>query len=415
MKFNEPKTIKLKAITPVFIGNGETLRPISYVLDGNTVHVLDENRFFAQFSAEQLDAYQKWINPLLDKIANLDEQVIQAGSDFETRRLLLRQRRDIESQLSVSYFLLNVLHIRAREFASRCAAYQVRCSVAPERDGFKVHLKDIAHRPYISGSEIKGALRSSLLYAILSEQNNYQKLQKSLQRFRSELQSGLPLREKMKRLRKISDDLEAEFLRGFVRGQQKNDAKYDFLRFINVADSTSLPTSALCIELTQNMGTGRYTRTWVETIVADSTVSTRMALADPALILSELGLKKLMQWLSLPKILEACFIRSRDILAEEAEYFAHEPEIRELISDLQDQNQPQSPLLRLGQGQGFLGVTLDLLVKNRDADLYDSTIREGVSLQRRWRTQKGKFPKTRRALIDKNNAPLNLLGWIKFI
>jgi CRISPR type III-A-associated RAMP protein Csm5 len=223
------------------------------------------------------------------------------------------------------------------------------------------------------------------------------------------------VREKVRRLEKIAGDLEAKLLRGEVAGETKDDAKFDFLRFMEVSDSTPLLPDALRIELTQMLGTGRYTRTWVETIAPGSEVTAQIALGDPMLILRELGLERLREWLSLSKLLEACYIHSHDILDEEAKYFAGEPRLAALVTQLQRENEPNAPLLRLGQGQGFLGVTVDLAVKRRDEQLYDEAIREGVSLQRRWRTTKDRFPKTRRVVTDRDGTPLSLLGWAKAV
>ncbi len=408
MKFGEPKTIRLKATTPVFIGNGETLKPLSYLLDGNVVHVLDEGRFFAQLSPQEQERYLNWIDPLLDRLARLEEEIAQARDDFERRRQLQRQRREIEGGLSVQHFLANVLRTRPLAFVSRCEAYTVRCNTPPDRDGFRLQFKDIASRPYIPGTEIKGALRTALLYALAADPKNYPWLRDRLERLRTDLRSGLSVWEKVRRLEKIAGELEARLLRGV-----EDDAKFDFLRFLEVSDSTSCGPDALRIELTQMLGTGRYTRTWVETIAPGSEVTAQIALGDSRLILRELGLERLQEWLSFSKLLEACYIRSSDILDEEMRFFAGEPQLAALVARLQRQNDPKAPLLRLGQGQGFLGVTVNLPVKQRDEQLYDEAIREGVSLQRRWRTTRGKFPKTRRVVTDHRGIPQNLLGWVK--
>ncbi len=415
MKFGEPQTIKLKTVTPVFVGSGDSVKPLSYVLEGDTVHVLNEDRFFAALSPQERDRYLAWIEPLLDRLARLDEQTAQARENFDQRRQLQRERREVESNLSLHRFLSNELKVNPARFIQQrnCEAYQVRCSTRPERDGFRLHLKDAAFRPYLPGTEVKGALRTALVYTLISDPANYSHFQNRLEEFRQFFRGGASPREKVRRLGKIADSLEAELLRGRPRGETKNDAKFDFLRFLHVSDSTFLSHADLRVELTQMLGTNRYTRTWVETIAAERGVSIQIAIGDPTLILQELGLQRLRDWLSLPKLLEACFHRSRDILAEEARYFADDPELRRLIASLQEQNSPKAPLLRLGQGQGFLSITVDLPVKQHDPRLFDEAIREGVSFQRRFRTQRGNFPKTRRVIVDRERTPLSLLGWVK--
>lgn len=417
MKFGKPQTIKLKTVTPVFVASGDDVKPLSYVLEGNTVYVVNESKFFASLSPQERDHYLTWIEPLLDRLARLDEQIARARNDFEQRRQLQRKRRKTESDLSLHHFLSSQLQMNPVHFIQKrgAEAYRVRCNTRPERDGFRLHLKDPAFRPYLPGTEIKGAMRTALLHTIISDRENYAYFRNRLEEFRHFFHGGASPREKLRRLTKIANNLEGQMLRGKPKGKTKNDAKFDFLRFLHVSDSSFLSPNSLRVELTQMLGTHRYTKTWVEALAAGCEVSTQLALGDPTLILQELGLERLHNWLSLPRLLEACYYRSCDILAEEENYFAGEPTLRDLITHLQEQNNPQAPLLRLGQGQGFLSITVDLPVKQRDLQLFDEAIREGVSFQRRFRTRRGNFPKTRRIITDREGTPLSLLGWVKVI
>lgn len=415
MKFGEPQLIKLKTLTPVFIGNGDSVKPLSYVLEGDSAYVLREDKFLPSLSRQEQDRYLAWIEPLLDRMARLDDQIGKAKEDFERRRQFQRERREVETNLSVQRFLSNELKVNPVRFISEraCEDYRVRCRARPERDGFRLHIKDPAHRPYLPGTEIKGALRTSLIYKLVSDGGGYSNFRDRLEDFHRFFRSGASPREKVKRLAKIADNLEADLLRGKKKGEIKNDAKFDFLRFVQVSDSTFLSPADLRVELTQMAGTNRYTSTWIETLAEGREVSFQLLIGDHEIILKELGLEHLRDWLSLPKLFEACFHRSRDILAEEAKYFANEPTISKLITSLQKQNTPQAPLLRLGQGQGFLSITVDLPVRQRDPQLYDEAIREGVSFQRRFRTERGNFPKTRRVIAGGRDIPINLVGWVK--
>jgi len=415
MKLHEPETIKLKIVTPVFVGSGDSVKPLSYVLDGNKIHVLKENKFFISLSPQERDRYLTWIEPLIERLGQLDEQIDRARGNFERRRQLQRERREVESELSLRYFLSNQLRVNPVRFIQErgSEAYYVQCNTPPERDGFHFHLKNTAFRPYLPGTELKGALRTALLYALVSDQENYAYFWDRLDEFRRFFTSGASPRQRIWQLTKIADSLEAQLLRGKPRGETKNDAKFDFFRFLNVSDSNFLSPNNLRVELTQMQGTNRYTKTWVETLAAGCEVSVQLVIGDPTFILQELGLERLRKWLSLPKLLEACYRRAQEALAEEAAYFANEPKLRALIASLEEQNSPQAPLLRLGQGQGFLSITVDLPVKQRDPRLFDEAIREGVSFQRGFRTQRGNFPKTRRVITNREGTPLSLLGWIK--
>lgn len=415
MKIKELHKLRLVAKTPIFVGSGEALKPLSYLIEGDTVHVLSEERFFARLSLQEQQRYLTWIDPLLDRLARLDEQIVQVRNDFERRRQLQRQRREFESELSLRHFLANILKARPMAFVSQCEAYAVRCQVSPERDGFRQHMKDMAYRPYLPGTEIKGALRTAVLYALVADPKNYPWLRDQLAQFRSFFRSGASPREKIRRLEKLAGALEAKFLRGERGGNVQDEAHLDFFRMFQVSDSTPLSPANLRIELTQMLGTRRYTKTWIESIAPRSEVCVQLGLGDPTLILRELGLERLQERLSLPKLLEACFIRSRDILDQEAKQFADQPRLKTLVVDLQRENKRDVPLLRLGQGQGFLGVTVNLPIQQQDGKLYDEAIREGVSFHRRWKTQPGNFPKTRRTIVDHTGTPISILGWVKVV
>lgn len=415
MNLQEQKTAKLRALTPIFIGNGESIKPFSYLLDGNIVHVIDEDKFFAQLSLKEQELYQKWIESIIYPLDQLNDEINKAREDFDKRRQLIRRRREIEAKFSLWNFLANVLKTRPLPFVSKCEAYAVKCNVSPEQDGFRLCMKDMAQKPYMPGTEIKGALRTAILYALVSDSKNYPWLREKIKEISSLFKSETQKWKTIRNFEKIAGNVEAKMLRGKKKDAIRDDAKFDFLRMIHVSDSTSLNPNSLCIELTQMFGTRRYTKTWVETISPGSEVSVLISFGNPDHILKELGLERLHEWISLPKLLEACYVRSKDILEEEARYFSNELRLKTLISKLQRENKPDAPLLRIGQGQGFLGITVGLSIMKRDQKLFDEAIREGVTLQRRWRTQADNFPKTRRVITDQSGAAINLLGWFKII
>ena len=399
--------MKLITLTPIHIGNGETLKPLSYVMDKNYIYVLDMDKFFNILSENQREQYLKWIDPILNRIAELDEKIV-VTDDRNQKRNLRKLKREEEAKLSIDWFIKNRLGQNPINIAKKCLAYQIPYSIQPRRDGFKTHIKDIQNRAYIPGSEIKGAIRTSLLYEMLQEKENYKIFKNLLKDFSSIFKSGASTEKKLEKLRKIANAQEEILLRG-----KKKDAKFDLLKFIKITDSNSIEPQRLKIEATQMLGTNRYTRTWIETIIPKTEFNFDLSIQKRN-FLDELGLKEKENWLSINKFLKNCYYRSKEILEQDEKYFSHNKTILRLIHKLKEQNQPTSPLLRLGAGQGFLGTTVDLVILKNDPQLYE-VIREGVSFQRRWRTQKNNFPKTRRVINDPYNNPLNILGWVKIL
>lgn len=412
MKFGEPILVKLKALTPVFVGSGEVLTPLSYVVDSGKVCVVDPDRFLEVLSDEQRESYVSWLEPMLDELAELDLRIKEAGKNRKLKREFQNRRRDVEGRLSLDFFIKERLRVEPISFLREkdCLLYQVPCRSRPGPRGFSTHIKDIERRPYIPGSELKGAMRTSLLYAMLGDDDRRRAFLEKVEGLKG--YQGLSKRDLKEKFRDVTSEVEVN-LRG-----AKDDAKYDLLKFVSISDSEPMAVENLLIEVSCSEGTDRYTRTFLEALAEGSETTFLLSVcpaSDIRLALRELDLEGLEGWLSVENLLEACYERSKDILNEEKEYFKGQGAILNQISQLKRENEPSSPLLRLGWGQGFLSTTVDLRVKQVDPELYEEGIRKPISKLRNWHTQEDNFPKTRRVLIDRNNRPTSLLGWVKLM
>lgn len=409
MKIAESKTIILRTLSPVFCGSGETLDPLSYVVDDNLVRVIDTDKFLNGLTTQQLEQFQAWLLPLSDKRAALDAQIQEARrqKDHQRSGQLSRQRRDLDAEFSLHHFITKRLGKSPGAFLAPYESYSFRCHTRPDQSGFRLHIKDAQRRPYIPGTEIKGALRTALLYSAVSEPQGYEKLSQMLGKVQGSEY------EKARSMRRLADDLETELLRGEFKGRKQRDAKFDSLRLLQISDSSPIPAEDLRLEMTQSRGTTRFTKTWIETIKYGAELSAHLTLGSPELIAEQLGFASLSQKLTLPALFQACYQRAKDLLEEEAEYFRKEEEVLEIIEELIEENTLDAPLIRLGGGQGILSVTVDLAVKRKNPELYERSLRPNVSSFRRWRTMPGNFPKTRRVISDDTNEPLDVLGWLK--
>lgn len=400
--------LQIKTLSPVHIGNGESLKPLSYVMDRSFVYILNMETFFEELERiKKRQDYLAWLEPILYRLSDLNDRIAKARDNPELKRDLNRQRIDFENQLSLEQFIRKRIGNNPVEFVKNCILYKVPFSVPPQRDGFKTFIKDGNGYAFIPGTEIKGAIRTSLLYNMLKDNSNYGILKSEIEKFRTIFNSGATPKEKIRTLKNISRELEGRLLRGI-----ENKAYFDFLKLIFVSDTKHLTPDRLRLETTKMIGTQRYTKTCVETIIPDTELEFELSI-NKNTDLKRLGIDRLKEWLNEEKLLEACYYRSQEILEMESEYFSRSP-ILPLINRLKEQNKKDSPLIRIGAGQGFLGITIDLMIKKRENQAYE-VIREGVSFQRRWRTQRGNFPKTRRTVIDVNGNESALMGWAKII
>ena len=126
--------LKVQALCPVHIGTGDILRSIDFVYANNTVLVLDDAKVLNWVAADRSG-----------KLADLF--VAHAESGQPIGKFLRAQGKD----------------------PAELGAYALKANLSPQARLTEVRLfmKSIQHRPYLAGSSLKGALRSSLLRGAL--------------------------------------------------------------------------------------------------------------------------------------------------------------------------------------------------------------------------------------------------------
>jgi len=378
----EKVKIKLITLTPIHIGSGNTITPLSWIRQGSMLFIINMDKFFSLLNQKEKEEYVRWVDSAVNTRSSL------VLNDFMRDRI----------KKSISQVINN------------CTSYKVIFSSYPKKQGFKECVKTSDFYLYIPGTEIKGAIRTSILYSMIKE--NHKSFINLLEKFKVQIsilqREDKGIKKKIGNcLRELSKKIENENLRG-----KKKDAKFDLFKLINVSDTSKL-SSISRIETVQTMGSQRRYINYLETIPANANLLSELNIYNEEILIKELGLDRIKTWLQLDKILEACYIRSKDILENEKIYFKSYPEIYRMMNNLIVKNEPESPLLRLGAGQGFLGVTLNLDIKNSNPELYDEVIRKPLSILRRnWRIYSN-FPKTKQVIINSNNKPSNLLGWVK--
>jgi CRISPR-associated protein Csm5 len=408
MKFSEPIKIKAEVITPIHIGSGEEIKPISYVTDKEFVYVVDYDKFIASLNEKEQKDYQEWVEKITEELAEIKEK-LKKTSDSQAKRELNKKRREIEEKLSLSKFLKE--HLKKSNPVSfvikNAEAYRVKYLTDKISRGFKSCVRNPQGLPYIPGSEIKGSIRTSIIYYLLAYQK-YEILEKKLK----EISEKKTREEKSQQISSLSDDLE-KLLRG-----KKADAKYDFLKFLAVKDSEFLKPNDVIILSSYSIGTKRYTTMCLETLVPGREVNFEIVLAEDLTtnfqwVLEELGILSLKEWLTIDKIFESIYFRSNSILEEEIRFFSQNSKMKSLLNELKKINTPKTPLLRIGSGQGFLSTTVTLLVKEKDKELYEKSVRQTVSSLRGWRTQPYNFPKTRKVVEMGKEVNILPLGWLR--
>jgi len=411
MKWREPITLTVRILSPVVIGTGEKCNTLGFVTDDGKVLVVDERKFFAALSEPQRERFLSWIEPLVGNLAYIRQQIQRAGRNQALRQQLGRQRREAESNLSLKKFLQETLQMSqpAQWLRSvQALRYEVAAVALPNRyEGFTLCLKTPDHRPYIPGSELKGAIRTAVLAKMLNDDVNL--LRQLAQNLRPSMTKG--------QMNALWQGNEWLLLR---RNQNDRDAHNDLFRGIAISDSEPLPTDALRIYAAKRLNMSRDVTVFVEAIAPNSETEVTLSVACPDRWLQAIGLTDKAGWLDWTKLAHALYEHSNAVLDFIAKKFpAREfPQVHAKAQKLKEQNKPDEPLVCLGWGQGFLSITMTepLLRHPKYREAYE-TLRQAMAqaIRQYERTKQNNFPKTIWAALDANSQPSDLFGWVQLI
>jgi CRISPR-associated protein Csm5 len=409
MKWREPITLTVRILSPVVIGTGEKCNTLGFVTDDGKVLVVDERKFFAALSEPQRERFLSWIEPLVGNLAYIRQQIQRAGRNQALRQQLGRQRREAESNLSLKKFLQETLQMSqpAQWLRSvQALRYEVAAVTPPNRyEGFTLCLKTPDHRPYIPGSELKGAIRTAVLAKMLNDDVNL--LRQLAQNLRPSMTKG--------QMNALWQGNEWLLLR---RNQNDRDAHNDLFRGIAISDSEPLPTDALRIYAAKRLNMSRDVTVFVEAIAPNSETEVTLSVACPDRWLQAIGLTDKAGWLDWAKLAHALYEHSNAILDFIAKKFpAREfPQVQAKAQKLKEQNKPDEPLVCLGWGQGFLSITMTEPLRQKFPTAYE-TLRQAMAqaIRQYERTKQNNFPKTIWAALDANSQPSDLFGWVQLI
>lgn len=126
--------MKLKVLSPTFIGSGEEYDRCDYIYDGTYIHIIEQN---------------KWIDYLIEK--NLLDEFVDS---------LEKRGKNIEIDKWIKSKGKNL-----KEVINRCCNKRFKVSTMTNFKSNTIHsfIKNIEGKPYIPGSSIKGAIVSAIV------------------------------------------------------------------------------------------------------------------------------------------------------------------------------------------------------------------------------------------------------------
>lgn len=359
----------IQTITPVHIGNGKEYGAADYYITKSSKGSLilaraDINKIFASISQDQ------------------KEEFIQHLSD---------------PSFQLEDYLKNVLG----KIPPKIKIYLAR--LMSERPPNVDETIKTTSKPYIPGSSIKGALRTAILYNVISKGD--------MDQIYNLIRDG-------NRGSYINFWDAQKFQNQFFAGN-KNDPKYSIMKFLQVSDTETIPNPTIYSMVSLKVGQGRnewYSRngrtviTYAETIGVGRKLNFDLNSNYNPRVHQELGLSDKENFLDIEKIKEFLFKFSRDYIDHEIN-FAQKygvDYLEKFYLDLEKINTKDSPLMRIGFGSGFLSTTIGLRLKEEDSPTYEK-VRQTFRKSYRF-----EFPKTRKITLL-NKKPGKPLGWVKVI
>lgn len=193
--------LKVKTLSPVFIGSGQQINKLEYILDGKRLYVVD--------------------------MRTLMRDVVERGLTESFYRFMHAKQQYLKSWLDSNGM---------RDY-KKYAAYELNGTENIDRSrslkGIAAFIKNAYNEPYVPGSSIKGMLRTIILWNKVYD--NYDKHGKDRAQIKRTVREAESRRIKSE-LKRCSDSLEREY---FTEKKDK-DTEIKLMRGLIVGDSNPL-------------------------------------------------------------------------------------------------------------------------------------------------------------------------------
>ena len=198
--------LTLEVKSPLFIGSGADIQKFEYILSGNTVSFIDNDKLFALLiKTGKIDAYEKFI--------------LSSSSNY-----------------NMYAFLKNSCGYTEAQIDSVCR-YRVSAGDAMDRDHslkeIKGFMRNNAGKAYVPGSSIKGAIRTCMLADMI--------LKSGRKGSKEELADRRAVIPEGRYLNTLSNKVDK------ATGIRKDDPVNSIMRGISVSDSEIIPDSDMIL------------------------------------------------------------------------------------------------------------------------------------------------------------------------
>lgn len=349
----------LETLSPIHIGSGEKYSSSEFFNNSGRIFRLDPNKIYSILNQKDKDIFLDYLeNP------NFRLEDFLKGKDIPISELKLYSLKHNGS--------------------------------APNE--ITEHIKT-GFNGYVPGSSLKGAIRTAILIAFMGD-NEVKEIGEIF---------------KIKNFKQRNNEIKY-FVDKFLSSGGKQSSYSDLMRFVQISDF--IPVKDLCVYNIQSLEAegnkwkwyrrnGRVVQTYLETIMAGERLEGDIHFTYNKQMHKSLGLEGKKDIIDIMEIKRLIHSFSNANINHEIA-FSQRYEIDfllEFYKKLKKINTEDSPVIKLGQGSGYLATTIGLELKN-NPDVF-----EEVRKSLRGRSYSFEFPKTRRIVMEERMP----LGWCRII
>lgn len=384
----------LKILSPVHIGCGEQYNGLNFIVDGNKVYVMEPEAIIELLGPENGLKFAQWLDINTNEIAQINQDYMNKKKENprsdETRKLNEEWKK--KKRLFTLGAFVDKKNLTTIDKLRSKASYSVITQGGVFADSEIAPFLKQSGSPYIPGTEIKGSIRTGILYSVLWDDVNKQSwIKGNLEDFQRRNFRDINFVKNRPKLNKQQQEVKKNLANKLgaiekvfqeeVFNCKPGDAKYDVLRFLQVGDSALLKTNSH-LSVSYLTMLGKNFKIFYEFLCPGLSVPlTSFKLENEKARNKKLekmeftnSHKRLMS--GLDPILSYCYRFSTDLLEEEIAYFNNHNKnnIVRHLREIQKVNTPQSPVLRIGKDEGFTSLTVGLAIKKLMPDLYENVL-----------------------------------------
>ena len=413
--------LQIKTLSPIHIGNGEKYNGLSYIGDNGKIRFYDSAKILENITSQYSKRFMEWVEQKSFEVERLEKQKRNERDD-QKRKNINYDLRNVQRKLSLKEFSENVIRdsiIRGKFSKNFLYTIDSKTQVYDNVD-IDCFIKQ-NNKPYIPGTEIKGAIRTCAIYNLLQKDKYWKWLKQEIEHFKRRHESDLQqvpdkkgkwVNDIKKKLVDSMGKLEEVLQAKLLRADQNNDAKYDLLKLLCIGDSElKEPKDCLFISNLEVKGINRGFPIFQELCKKDQIFTCQgFKLDSNHTILDRLGFSDEQKQVvsDVRNLFRCCYEFSNRLLDEEIVYQQYSSKIKERLNAIKNENKPDSPVIRIGKNEGYLSLTVGLIVKDKDRALYDNVLCHATKNT----SYTGNFPKTRR-IVNLGNGDVDTCGWVK--